>query len=99
MKAKKQTVVSRSSIDAEYGSLPSTLEEFVWIVGMLRDFEVEVKLPVQVYCDRKSAIQLASNPLYHERTKHIEINCHFKREKLQLWLTNIVYASSHQLIC
>jgi len=94
-KAKKQTVVSRSSAEAEYRSLASTVAELVWLVGMLKELKAEVQLPVQVYSDSKSAILLASNPVYHERTKHIEIDCHFIREKLQEGLIKITYISTH----
>jgi len=90
-KAKKQTTISRSSAEAEYRSLASTVAELVWLVGLLRSLDVEITLPVNIYSDSKSAIQLAANPVYHERTKHIEIDCHFIREKLQQGLINISY--------
>ncbi|WMV35038.1 hypothetical protein MTR67_028423 [Solanum verrucosum] len=93
-KAKKQTIVSRSSAEAEYRSLASIVAELVWLVGMLKDLKAEIQLPVQVYSDNKSAIQLASNPVHHGCTKHIEIDCHFIREKLQQGLIKIVYIST-----
>jgi len=90
-KAKKQTTTSRSSAEAKYRSLASTVAELVWLVGLLRSLDAEITLPVNIYSDSKSAIQLAANPVYHERTKHIEIDCHFIREKLQQGLINISY--------
>ncbi|WMV34634.1 hypothetical protein MTR67_028019 [Solanum verrucosum] len=50
---------------------------------MLKEVGIEVQLPIQVYSDSKAAIQIAANPVYHQRTKHIEIDCHFIREMIQ----------------
>lgn len=72
-------------------SLASTVTELVWLVGLLKSLEAEIALPVKIYSDSKSAIQLAANPVYHKRTKHIEIDCHFIREKLQQRLIDISY--------
>ena len=90
-KAKKQTTISRNSAEAEYRSLASTVTELVWLVGLLKSLEAEIALPVKIYSDSKSAIQLAANPVYHERTKHIEVDFHFIREKLQQRLIDISY--------
>jgi len=95
-KAKKQTIVSKSSAEAEYRSLASTVSELNWLLGLLREIEVEVQLPVQVYSDSKAAIQIAANPVYHERTKHIEIDCHFIRERLQQGLIKVNYLPTQE---
>lgn len=84
----------RSSAEAEYKSLASIVAELVWLVGMLQVLKVEVQLPVQVYSDNNFAIKIASNLVYHERTKHIEIDCHFIREKLQQGLIKMVYIAT-----
>lgn len=86
-----QTTVSRSSAEAEYRSLASTVSELIWLIGILKEVSDNVQLPVHVYSDSKAAIQIAVNPVYHERTKHIEINCHFIREKLQQGLIIVKY--------
>ncbi|WMV28413.1 hypothetical protein MTR67_021798 [Solanum verrucosum] len=83
-KAKKQETISRSSAEAEYRSLASTVAEVVWLVGLFKELGVQVRLPVHIHSDSKSAIQIAANPVFHERTKHIDIDCHFIREKVQM---------------
>jgi len=95
-KAKKQTTVSRSSAEAEYRSLASTVSELVWLLGMLKEIGVKVQVPVQVYSDSKAAIQIAANPVFHERTKHIEIDCHFIREKLQQGFIKVNYLPTRE---
>lgn len=80
-KTKKQTTVSKSSVEAEYRSLASTVLELVWFLGLLKEVGAEVQLPVHVYSDRKATIQIAANLVYHERTKHIDRL--FIREKIQ----------------
>ncbi|XP_075088251.1 secreted RxLR effector protein 161-like [Nicotiana tabacum] len=59
-KSKKQTTVSRSSTEAEYRSLATIVAELIWLIGLLEEVEVEVKLPVEVFSDSKVAIQIAT---------------------------------------
>ncbi|XP_031259399.1 uncharacterized protein LOC116117527 [Pistacia vera] len=82
-KTKKQSTISLSSAEAEYRAMAKTTCEIVWILGLLRDLEVQTGKPVTLYCDNKAANDIAANPVFHERTKHIEIDCHFVREKIQ----------------
>ena len=79
-KSKKQNTVSRSSAEAEYRNMATTETELVWLQGLLKELVAEIDLPMELHCDNKAAMQIASNPMYHERTKHIEIDCHFIRE-------------------
>jgi len=82
-KSKKQDIVSRSSIEAEYRAMASTIIEIVWLRWLLSDMGVTLSEPTPMYCDNKSATQIAHNSVFHERTKHIEIDCHFTRHHLQ----------------
>ncbi|GAB2269349.1 hypothetical protein Dimus_038770 [Dionaea muscipula] len=82
-KTKKQATVSRSSAEAEYRSMAATTSELLWLSYLLHDLGVPVHLPVTLFCDNKAAQHLAANPCFHERTKHLEIDCHFTRDKVQ----------------
>ncbi|KAL5577100.1 hypothetical protein UlMin_018799 [Ulmus minor] len=81
--SKKQTVVSQSSTEAEYRAMASTTKEIVWLRWLLADMGVSLSHPTPMYCDNKSAIQIAHNSVFHERTKHIEIDCHLTRHHLK----------------
>ncbi|KAM6555738.1 hypothetical protein CsatB_002757 [Cannabis sativa] len=82
-KTKKQTTVSKSSAEAEYRPLASTSSEITWIQYLLTDFQISQPAPAFIYCDNQSAIHIANNPTFHERTKHIDLDCHFIREKIK----------------
>lgn len=82
-KTKKQSIVSLSSAEAEYRSMAKTVCEIVWLRGLLLDLGVQVKGPILLFCDNDSALNLAANLVLHERTKHIEVDCHFTREKIK----------------
>ncbi|GJT24664.1 ribonuclease H-like domain-containing protein [Tanacetum coccineum] len=69
-KSKKQKTISKSSTKVEYRSLASVTSEVIWILKILKDLKCFNLLPVKVFCDSNSAIKIASNPIFHERTKH-----------------------------
>ncbi|XP_020698693.1 uncharacterized protein LOC110111254 [Dendrobium catenatum] len=77
---KKQSTIARSSTEAEYRALTSLATELIWLRRLLKEFHVEHSSPVPIFCDNISAISLAHNPVFHARTKHIEIDHHFIRE-------------------
>nr|XP_043633114.1 uncharacterized mitochondrial protein AtMg00810-like [Erigeron canadensis] len=82
-KTKKQPTVSRSSTEAEYRSMAATTCELLWLSYLLTDLHVPVKLPITLFCDNKSAQLIAANPCFHERTKHLAIDVHFTRDKIE----------------
>ncbi|XP_016511295.2 uncharacterized protein LOC107828489 [Nicotiana tabacum] len=93
-KSKKQSVVSLSSVEAEYCALNKLVAELTWLTLLLADLGVVGVTPIFVFCDNQSALHIASNPVFHERTKHIEVDCHFVREKLSEGLIVLFSVSS-----
>ncbi|CAL9026864.1 unnamed protein product [Prunus brigantina] len=76
------STVSRSSTEAEYRALAITAAELSWLRQILRDLHIVLDRPPVLWCDNISALALASNPVFHARTKHIEIDFHFIRERV-----------------
>ncbi|GAV75211.1 hypothetical protein CFOL_v3_18690 [Cephalotus follicularis] len=95
-KSKRQATVSRSSAEAEYRAMGATTCEVVWILGLLADLDVKGVEPVSLRGDNKAALHIAANPIYHERTKHIEIDCHLVREKIQQGVVKTEYVATHE---
>ena len=97
-KTKKQPTVSRSSSEAEYRALASATCELQWITYLLRDLQVPHSQLSILYCDNTSALHIAANPVFHERTKHLDIDYHLVREKSQEGLMLLLpVPSSNQL--
>ncbi|RVW63765.1 Retrovirus-related Pol polyprotein from transposon RE1 [Vitis vinifera] len=81
-RSKKQNFVARSSTEAEYRALLIPHLSFFWLRWLLKDLGVSTSSGTPLYCDNQSAIHIAHNDVFHERTKHIEIDCHFIRYHL-----------------
>ena len=90
-KSKKQKNVSRSSAEAEYRTMANTCLEIVWLRYLLHDLKVSCNLPAQLFCDNQATLHITANPIFHERIKHIEIECHIVREKLQAGIISPSY--------
>ena len=82
-KSKKQAVVSRSSAEAEYRAMAQGTCELLWVRAILKELGFPVSDSSTLFCDNKSALMLASDSVLHERTKHIEVDVHFIREKVR----------------
>ena len=80
--SKRQPTLSRSSAEAEYRGVANVVSETCWIRNLLLELHCPVPRATMVYCDNISAIYLSGNPVQHQRTKHIEMDIHFVREKV-----------------
>ncbi|KAL1198691.1 Retrovirus-related Pol polyprotein from transposon TNT 1-94 [Cardamine amara subsp. amara] len=78
----KQQTVSRSSAEAEYRAMADLTSELKWLKRILKDLGVDHVAPMRMFSDSKSAIYIATNPVFHERTKHIEVDCHVVRNEI-----------------
>ncbi|KAJ0587500.1 putative RNA-directed DNA polymerase [Helianthus annuus] len=94
-KSKKQPTVALSSAEAEYRSMRRVTAELAWLTRLLHEFQVPKVTPIPLKCDNQAAIYIAKNPVFHERTKHIELDCHFVREKLQEGLISLSHTRSN----
>ena len=93
-KGKKQGVVSRSSAGSEYRAMVQSVCEIMWLHQLLMEVGIKTVVPAKLWCDNQTALYIASNPVFHERTKHIEIDRHFVREKIQLGLISTGYVKT-----
>ena len=78
----KQDRVSRSFAEVEYKAMADTICEIIWIREFLPAFGVDCSGPIPIHFDSLSAIKLAANPVYHARTIHVGMDCHFIRDEI-----------------
>ena len=81
-KSKKQNVIARSSAESKYRAMATTTCELVWLKQLLGELKFGKIDQMELVCDNQAALHIASNPVFHERTKDIEVECHFVREKI-----------------
>ncbi|CAA7015691.1 unnamed protein product [Microthlaspi erraticum] len=95
--SKRQQTVSRSSAKAEYRGVANAVAETVWVRNLLLEIHCPITTATLVYCDNVSAVYLSTNPIQHQRTKHVVIDIHFVREKVALGQVRVLHVpSSHQ---
>ncbi|RVW63341.1 Retrovirus-related Pol polyprotein from transposon RE1 [Vitis vinifera] len=96
-RSKKQSVVARSSAEAEYRALAQGICEGIWIKRVLSELGQTSSSPILMMCDNQAAISIAKNPVHHDRTKHVEIDRHFITEKVTSETVKLNYVpTKHQ---
>jgi len=78
--SKKQATIALSTTEAEYVAVTATSCQAVWLRRLMGDIGMKQNKATEIFCDNESAIMLGRNPVFHSRTKHIEIKHHFVRE-------------------
>ena len=89
--SKKQQAVALSSTEAEYRGAVKASCEAVWLRRMLADMHVSQAGPTPLFCDNQGVLKLAKNPVFHERTKHVEIHCHYIRQLVEDGSIQLLY--------
>jgi hypothetical protein len=93
--ARKQPTVSRSSTEVEYKALANATAELMWVQKLLQELGVSHSVVARLCCDNLGAKYLSANPVFHARTKHIEIDFHFVRERVAQKLLDVRFISTN----
>lgn len=94
-KSKKQPSISLSSAEAEYRSMRRVVAELTGLVRLLHDLTISPSLPIPLHSVSQAAIHIAKNPVFRERTKHVELDCHFVRQRFLAGLISLNFVPSH----
>ena len=81
-RSKKQPVVARSSVKAEYQVITLGICELMWVKSLLKELQVDIEELMRLHCDNKASISITYNPVQHNHTKHVEVDRHFIKEKI-----------------
>lgn len=82
-RSKKQSVVARSSAEAQFKSMAHDICKMLWLRMLLVEVEFPFKGSMNLYCDNKTSINIAHDSVQHDRTKHVEVDCHFIKDHLR----------------
>ena len=93
-RSKKQKVVALSSAEAEFRGIAKGITEILWIRKLLGELGFVQGQASPLYCDNKAAISISENPVQHDRTKHVEIDRHFIKEKLESKVISLPFVRS-----
>uniref|UniRef100_A0A803P0Q5 Reverse transcriptase Ty1/copia-type domain-containing protein n=1 Tax=Cannabis sativa TaxID=3483 RepID=A0A803P0Q5_CANSA len=96
--AKKQQVVTRSSIESKIYSLANTIAELRWITFLYTELHITLNHCPVIWVDNQSAAALAANLVFHARSKHIEIDLHFMRDQILIMQLSVRYVPTHDQV-
>jgi hypothetical protein len=94
--AKRQHTVSRSSAEAEYRAVANVVDEACWLRQLLQELHRPVTGATVIFCDNVSSIYMTQNSVHHQRTKHVEIDLHFVRDRVttgEVWVLHVPSSS------
>ena len=92
-RCKKQDRVSKSTTEAEYRAMSTACSEIVWLRDLLEELGFSHTTSTPLHANNTSAIRIATNPVFHEHTKHIEVDCHSIRDTLESRVTSLSHIS------
>ena len=88
-------MVSRSSAEAEFRAMAHGICEGIWLQRLLSELKVPMVTPMELLCDNQATISIAKNPVHHDRTKHVEIDRHFIKEKIEAGSVKLSYTPTN----
>ena len=96
--SRKQKSVALSSAEAEYMAATQASCEALWLRKLMVDIFGQQMVPIVIHCDNQSCIRLSENPVFHDRSKHIEIRYHFIRDYVQRGAVLLRYISTDEQV-
>ena len=97
-RSKKQTIVARSSAKAELWAIAHGICELLWLKRLLEELGVTRIMPIKMYYDNKATINISHNPVHHDQTKHVEVDCHFMKENIEDGTVCMIYVPTSEQV-
>ena len=96
--SKKRSAIALSSTEAEYKGVVNATTQCLWLQGILGECGFELEFSIVLYCENKSTIQISTNPVQRQRTKHIEIHMHYIRELVHDSTVVVLFCASSEQV-
>ena len=96
--SRKQSSVALSTVEAEYMALSVATQEAIWLRQLQEELGVTEAGPTLIYEDNQGAISMAKNPVFHKRTKHVQIRYHFVREAVEQGTITLEYCRTNKML-